>query len=412
MKYHWLFDRTERLFSKGQKALAARDFDAAVHHLQAAIVTDADYPHLYMYLGIAKAELGRFDEASLAFQKAITLDPHNFVFPMELGVRYLDAGEPKIAQDYFIKAQQLAPENVLVTHYLRLASWEVGEGDFEALLGQLADTSASFRARLLLRVCERLIRQGQLALAMDDPLATNGAATSPGQVNWLTAWSTRRTLRKARRRIDEGNAEGALSLLLSLEPSDSDSEMTQMLTEAREKVVALTRRQLDSPNRRPGWLQMLWWRMAGKGPDALREFMERTERALHFELAQQQLDLGRPSDAYEVLVKWEQSFMAGGQPQNENRAAAVVSLAMAKIDIVRGEHAKGVRLCVAARKHADVAGIDWVEGVGRLAGGDQQRARYLFEDHLQTESLSVEPGIRRVMRLVAVVVAGLVLLVR
>jgi tetratricopeptide (TPR) repeat protein len=410
VRYRVLFDRTERLFSKGQRALAARDFEAAVHNFETAIATDEDYPHLYMYLGIAKAELGQLNEASLAINKAMQLDPRNFVFPMELGVRYLDAGEPKVARDYFIKAEQLAPGNALATNYIRLVSWEAGEGDIEAIMEKLADIPLSFRARLLLSVWERLIRQGQLTLAMDDPLTRNGASTSPEQLSRLGAWWRRRTLRQARRRIDGGDIEGALGHLLSLESSQSDSEMAQLLTEAREKALELTRRQLDDPDQRTSWLQVLWWRMAGKGPDAAREFAERTQRALQFDLAQLQLDLGRSADAYEALVKWRESFMAGGQPRNECRTAAAVSLAMAKIDIVRGEDARGVRLCIEAREHAHVPGVDWVEGIGRLVGRDRRRARYLFEDHLHNALQSVEPGIRRVIRLIAVMGAGLSLL--
>ena len=111
---HFLWDRTDRLFRKGQKALAARDFAGAADYLRAAIKTDPSYPHLYMYLGVAEAERGDLEQAEVEFSRAIGLDPQNFVFQMELGVRYLDAGKPEAALPRFEQATILAPGNILV----------------------------------------------------------------------------------------------------------------------------------------------------------------------------------------------------------------------------------------------------------------------------------------------------------
>ena len=97
MRTHFLLDRTERLFSRGQRALRARKFQEAIEWLQRAIATDPEYPHLYMYLGIARAEVGCLAEAVSDFARAIELEPHNFVFHMELGIRHLDAGAARIA---------------------------------------------------------------------------------------------------------------------------------------------------------------------------------------------------------------------------------------------------------------------------------------------------------------------------
>ena len=77
MKRHIFFDRTDRLFRRGERALAERNFVGAAGLLREAIKTDPDYPHLYMYLGRALAELGQLDEATSAIGRAKALAPGN-----------------------------------------------------------------------------------------------------------------------------------------------------------------------------------------------------------------------------------------------------------------------------------------------------------------------------------------------
>jgi Flp pilus assembly protein TadD len=101
-----MFDRTERLFSRGQRALSARDFRRALELLREAIETDPGYAHIYMYLGRAHAELGNLDEAIAAIGRAVKLAPTNFVFPLEHGIWLLDAGQ---AQPAKIRFQSTSP---------------------------------------------------------------------------------------------------------------------------------------------------------------------------------------------------------------------------------------------------------------------------------------------------------------
>jgi Tetratricopeptide repeat len=282
MSYHILFDRTERLFSKGQRALAARDAEGAARHFEAAISTDPDYAHLYMYLGIAKAELGQLDDALSAIRKALELDPRNFVFPMELGVRHLDAGAPKAAIEHFIEASRLAPQNILVINYIRLASWELGEGGIEEIIEQIKDIPPSFRARFFLSLLERLIKCGRLAPAIDDPFAAHGMAASTVRRNTVVAWWRRRTLRKAQQQIDRGDLEGALNTLLSLEGSQSDSDVAALLAEARTKAIDLIHQKLNAPHQKAGWLERLWRWVAGSDANSTRPDGDRSVSRNHF----------------------------------------------------------------------------------------------------------------------------------
>jgi tetratricopeptide (TPR) repeat protein len=411
MRCHVLFDRTERLFSAGQKALAAQTFEAAIGYLESAIATDTAYSHLYLYLGIAKGELGQLDEASVAIRKAIELDPRNFVFPMELGIRFLDAGQAKAAFDYFTDAARLAPDNPLVSNYLRLASWELGEGDLEEVIRQLRDIPSPFRSRLLLRLAERLITRGQLAVALDDPVAAEGVTPVSQERSRLAAFWWRRTLWKARRLIDRGDAKGALWSLTTLENWQADAEVTALVQEVREAALAATRRELSRPAPGGGWLLRLWWRLTRNANEEFQAYAERWRRTLRVELAQLQLDLDRTDDAFETLAKWRGSFVRSGSPKDESVSAALVFLAMARIEILRGDDGRGIQLCVEARDHADVCGIDWIEGMARLHAGDRRSSRRLFEAHLRKMHGSIEPMVRRVVRLLMLVLTACFILI-
>jgi len=97
MKHHWVWDQTERLFSKAERLANEWRFDEALHHFDQAIQADRQYAHLYLYKAMALAELGRFEKAADTFRMAEGLAPNNFVFPMFRAASLLDQGEPETA---------------------------------------------------------------------------------------------------------------------------------------------------------------------------------------------------------------------------------------------------------------------------------------------------------------------------
>src|SRR5205823_7918634 len=120
---------------------------------------------------------------------------------------------------------------------------------------------SAFRSRLLLRLVERLIARGQLAIAFDDPMAEDVTPGSQSR-NWLVAFWSRRALVRARRLIDRGDAQVALRSLTTLENWQGDADVVALVEEAREAAVTTIRRELSSPAPRGGLLLRLWWRLA------------------------------------------------------------------------------------------------------------------------------------------------------
>src|SRR5688572_28766173 len=118
-----MFGRTERLFSRGQRALARRDFVGAERLLREALGRDPGRPHIRLYLAHALAGQGRQADAERELAAATGRAPTSFVFPLHLGIVVLDDGEVARARDAFRAAARLAPDNPLVAGYVELARW-------------------------------------------------------------------------------------------------------------------------------------------------------------------------------------------------------------------------------------------------------------------------------------------------
>src|SRR2546428_124508 len=172
MGWHLPFDRTERCLTRGQHALARRDFPAAEALLREALARDPDYAHGHMYLAHALAEQERLAEAEAALARAMALAPGIFVFPLHLGIVRLDAGDTGGARLALESAARLAPDNPPLAGYLDLVAWE--QGDYTRLVGlgrSARELPESFRARLLLRLAAaRLATRGpKTAIALLEP---------------------------------------------------------------------------------------------------------------------------------------------------------------------------------------------------------------------------------------------------
>src|SRR6267143_4742553 len=111
MGWHLPFDRTERCLTRGQCALAHRDFATAEALLREALAQDPQYSHIQMYLAHALAEQERRPEAEAALERAMALAPDNFVFPLHLGIIRLDADDAAGAREALPRAARAICRN-------------------------------------------------------------------------------------------------------------------------------------------------------------------------------------------------------------------------------------------------------------------------------------------------------------
>lgn len=364
---HLLCDRTERLFTRGQRALAARDFDAAVAALRQALATDPDYPQIHLHLAMAEAERGRLDEAEAHLRRAIALDPRNFVFPLEMGVRRLDAGDLPAARRHLAEAAHLAPDNPLVAAYRLLASDQLPAPD-PAALRPLRGLPAAFRARLLVRLLGAVLERHGPEAALQDPFEDEPgpAGDAPGL---LERWQRRRALARARRALARGRPDRAAAALAAVSWTPEAGEVAELAARA---AAALREQGSSGGDRRLAWL----------------------------DLAQVHLDTGRSEAAYDALER------GLAEPDASRGVTARARHGMAWIEAARGEFARAVRSCEAAREAGAGREVDWIEAVARLGLGDRQRARWRLEDYLAPEIRPIDLAAARLLRLLAVVVAA------
>lgn len=366
MARHVMFDRTDRLLSKGQRALRDREFDLAIRHMTNAVERDPAYPHLYMYLGIAQSEAGNVCEAEAALGKAVTLDPGNFVFPMELGIIRLDAGDPQGAEAHFRRAQTLSPENRLVAGYLVLCRLDRGEGVAIRDLGPtLQALPYSFRARALARVEHRRLVQQGAGACLDAIRQSSSYMPARSWFAWLMERRQDRQLRKAGRIMLRCAFEDVLSYLGD-RPWLGASERSERLTaHARRGAAIVLACALD-------WL----------GPNQAGKAQENLRRDLLFRLANHQCDHGDYEIAYDTLSKCRSTFPEPTAERDKTYLATVL-VSMADLRTRGAAYADAQRLCAEARRLRSSPELDWVDAIARLGVNDLPGCRRHIEAFLE-----------------------------
>jgi tetratricopeptide (TPR) repeat protein len=349
MRFHFLGDRTERAFTRGQRHLERWSFDEAVQALDAAIDSDSAYPHLHMYKGLALAELGRFEDAVNALDRAAQLQPTNFVFPLYLGCICLDEGQTGDAARAFGKAAALAPTNSLVSSYRLLVDYVGGNPQaLHQLAPALVQTPDSFKARLL------------LALTGWSPLDSGEhAATAPSAAKvqsrgalatirrWIDGWGTRRLRRRAHRLFAQKRYETVLDLLRDDQaPGDLDTLAERARTEALKEL--------------------------GQQIDRLGGDSEKQRRSLLLRRASLRLD---DRARYRDLEQWVKSYRQSDSPKRARPIAGDVLAEMADIDRRLGRHEVAIRMCEQSRVEGASGEVDWIEAQARAVTGPYRRTR-------------------------------------
>ena len=374
MGWHLPFDRTERCLTRGQHALARRDFPAAEALLREALARDPDYAHVHMYLAHALAEQERLAEAEAALARAMALAPGIFVFPLHLGIVRLDAGDTGGARLALESAARLAPDNPLVAGYLDLVAWETaGQRDTLAALGRRArDLPESFRARLLLRLAAaRLATRGpKTAIALlepppEPPLGIRLPASL--RRRWC-----RRRLARARRLVDAGRFEDAADSLAGRPDVLEEPGAGELLERARRGAVKAVTAALERAE--PG-----------------------QRRALLLRRYEYENELGDHDAAYRTLQAWLEAYAAAGSPSSETPVAEAAARRLAELDVERGDYESALQHCAASRAARPARETHGVEAVALLGLGRRRPARHRFEDFLADALFPIEASVARVL---------------
>ena len=110
----------EAAISRGDKALAAADFEAALKEYQTAVKLDPYFSDAHTKLGIAYKEVGDLNQAETTLQRAVELAPQKYEPVFELGEVYRLLDKLKQAVRAYLVAIDLDPQQFFA--HFRLAS--------------------------------------------------------------------------------------------------------------------------------------------------------------------------------------------------------------------------------------------------------------------------------------------------
>ena len=228
-----------------------RDYDKALAEYAIAKQRLPNEPRLYMTCGAIDRRSGRFDDAVTNFNRAVELDPRNFVVVMEAGSTFQGQRRYSEAKHLFEQALSIVPNSPFATFLL-------GFNDF----GRTGDAAA--------------LRKPLEAVAQQGPAAAREVAFPLLVCSWM-----QRDKAKAQQAVALIPAEGiANSFDEALVPREycvgrtarlfGDKELTQSaLTSARAIFERTTREQ---PDYAQAWSYLgLTDAMLGRRDDAIRE---------------------------------------------------------------------------------------------------------------------------------------------
>lgn len=86
-------------YELGVKAVRAGDYAAALPLLEKVIARNADDADAWNFIGYSHRKLKRFDQAMIAYQKALAIKPDHRGANEYLGELYLETGKPDKARE-------------------------------------------------------------------------------------------------------------------------------------------------------------------------------------------------------------------------------------------------------------------------------------------------------------------------
>jgi tetratricopeptide (TPR) repeat protein len=360
-----MFGRTERLFSRGQRALSRGDHAGAETSFRAALARTPRHPHLHLYLAHALAEQERLAEAEQALLVAVELAPASFVFQLHHGVLLLDADDPGRALGPLTTASRLAPRNRLVAGYVELARWaERGGVPPPSVAEVAAELPETFGARAMLQLATVALatRRPRAALDVLEP-APEPAGLPFGL--WLGVLRHRDRVRYAETLLGRERFDDAAYVLAAQPDLHRDVRAPALLERARRGALAAVDTALSGRDRA-------------------------SRAALLLQRYEIENDLGDEDAVGATLREWHELYVAAGTPSGQRRLAAAVIRRLAAVEVARGRYQEALDLCGvsrAARHERETAGV---EALARLGLGQRRAARRAFEAFLENALFRVD----------------------
>lgn len=109
-------------YMQGNRALAAGDYDRAVHAFSSALIENPQHVGALTALGIAQYRRGAFSAALEALERAQYLDPYDPSIQLYLGLSYLRLGQPDQSRQHLSALLERMPNVVVREQAVRAMS--------------------------------------------------------------------------------------------------------------------------------------------------------------------------------------------------------------------------------------------------------------------------------------------------
>lgn len=97
------------LYTAAKEAYKRKDYQEALKYLE-RVTDDGDFADVYNLIGLVKHELGDYQGAIDAFNKAVKINPNYLEALLNLSICYNDIGEYRKAQEVYSRARKAHPE--------------------------------------------------------------------------------------------------------------------------------------------------------------------------------------------------------------------------------------------------------------------------------------------------------------
>ena len=224
-----------RRLSEGQTLASAGRYEEASLTYDRAIALAPRDSRMKLHSALALSGTGRHLEGVSVLDQASAADPTAFVFPLFEGTIWYDAGNLVKARQAFTRARSLDPTNDLVQAYLALTDMAAGPFDdgYSRLRPMISRVYAPFQSRVLLHCEQYLLAHSDraeplfLLIAQQQRRASNkgflAGATDLLDRGLLLAWySAAKALTRLRLATRSGERQVRILLLRGAERYEVD----------------------------------------------------------------------------------------------------------------------------------------------------------------------------------------------
>lgn len=149
MEIDWQFH-----YEEAKKAFQARDYKAALGHLESVVAEKKDYADVYNMLGLIYYHSSRFEDGIRAFEKALEINPSYTEASLNLAVVYNELGRFENSQQAYAVARDTREgASTYLDPYVKgkLANMHAGLGTIYKDLGFYSQAADEYKKALSLR---------------------------------------------------------------------------------------------------------------------------------------------------------------------------------------------------------------------------------------------------------------------